>query len=36
MTDVVCIGRNVKNTPMEEFTWKSFIDELYSQFVDVS
>jgi TPP-dependent 2-oxoacid decarboxylase len=35
MTDVVCIGRNIKNTPMEEVTWKSFIDELYSQFVDV-
>lgn len=35
MTDVVCIGRNIKNTPMEEKDWKSFIDELYIQFIDI-
>lgn len=35
MTDVVCIGRNIKNSPMEEKDWKSFIDDLYNQFVDV-
>lgn len=35
MTDVVCIGRNIKTTPMEEIRWQNFISDLYESFVDV-
>ena len=35
MTDVVCIGRNIKTTPMEEIRWQKFISDLYESFVDV-